>query len=88
MSKEILDSSLFKCQGICQNLHDIEYCLIRCSIEIKMWRKRYIAENFTLYTDSKEEKFFEDSLINYSAGIDDIKEFEEEQLRSYRDTLE
>lgn len=59
--------------------------------EIKMWRDRYgfYMERFDIgINDEKCYQFLQEKLLTFPAGIEDIEEFIEKELKCYRETQE
>jgi hypothetical protein len=54
--------------------------------EIAMWRRREIDN--MLFTDTPEEKWFTEMLMNRPIGIENIDEFADFMLKGYRKTRE
>lgn len=52
--------------------------------EIAVWRRREIDN--MIFTDSEEEKWFTEMLMNRPIGIENVDEFEEFMLKCYRKT--
>lgn len=52
--------------------------------EISMWRRKSLDR--TLFTDTKEEEWFTEILMNHPIGIENFEEFCDFMLKGYRKT--
>lgn len=52
--------------------------------EISMWRRKSLDR--TLFTDTKEEEWFTEILMNRPIGIENFEEFYDFMLKGYRKT--